>query len=128
MKRLFAILALAFLWSNNINAEMFSVVCESGQTLNYDVTDYIDRVAVVYGGMNLIGDLVISDSVTYNSVTYSVQKIMFEAFKNCGDLTSVTIGNLIHSAFFRLASLSRNVKEYVEQNQNHGLEQPEALE
>jgi hypothetical protein len=95
MKRFLIILTFAFLCANNIKAEMFSVVCESGQTLNYDVTSYIDRVAVVYGGMNLIGDLVIPDSVTYNSVTYSVQKIMSEAFKDCTGLTSVTIGNLI---------------------------------
>ncbi len=110
MKRFIVILALAFIGANNMNAEMFSVVCESGQTLTYEITDYISNEVYVYGGENLNGDLVIPDYVTYDSETYSVLKIGLRAFKDCTDLTSVTMGNVMSviggSAFENCSNLT----------------------
>ncbi|MBR6600578.1 MAG: leucine-rich repeat domain-containing protein [Bacteroidaceae bacterium] len=43
------------------------------------------------------GDIVIPESVSYNSATYSVTSIGEYAFYNCTDLTSVTIPNSVKS-------------------------------
>ena len=43
------------------------------------------------------GDVVITESVTYNGITYSVTSIGSTAFYGCTGLTSVTIGNSVTS-------------------------------
>lgn len=43
------------------------------------------------------GSIVIPESVNYNNVTYSVMSIGNEAFDNCSDLTSITIGSSVTS-------------------------------
>lgn len=41
------------------------------------------------------GDVIIPSTVEYNGVTCDVTTIVSEAFLNCGNLTSVTIGNSV---------------------------------
>ena len=43
------------------------------------------------------GSVIIPESVTYNSKTYSVTSIGINAFRDCGGLTSVTIPNSVTS-------------------------------
>ncbi len=43
------------------------------------------------------GEVVIPQTVTYNSTTYSITSIGIETFFNCTDLTSITIGNNIET-------------------------------
>ena len=80
MKRFFVILALAFLLTNNINASDFSAVCESGQTLYYNITSNTEpyTVEVVPENESLppyttypTGDIEIPETVEYNSITIS---------------------------------------------------------
>ena len=56
------------------------------------------------------GDITIPASVTYNDLVYSVTSIGDEAFYNCSNLTSVTIGNSVTSigerAFYNCTSLT----------------------
>lgn len=73
----------------------FSAVCESGQTLYYNVTSNIDNTVEVIGGDNLTGNLVIPESINHNGAIYSVSEIGDYAFDNCADLTSVVIPNSI---------------------------------
>ena len=96
MKQFLIIILLSLFVGKITLAYDFSAVCESGQTLIYEITDNFDHVVRLCGGENLIGDLVIPDSVTYHSITYSIRNIMFEAFKDCTELTSVTIGNSVY--------------------------------
>ena len=90
----------------------FSAVCESGQTLYYNITSNVEpyMVEVTYqtepeynfdtqeyssSYSSLSGSLVIPSSVTYNDRTYSVTCIGNSAFYNCDELTSVTISNSV---------------------------------
>ena len=83
----------------------FSAVCESGQTLYYNITSntvpYTVEVTYEsgYGAYNTFptGDLTISETVEYNSITYSVTSIGNVAFYGCSGLTSLTIGNSVTS-------------------------------
>ncbi len=100
----------------------FSAVCESGQTLYYNIISNVEpyMVEVTYqtepeynfdtqeyssSYSSLSGSLVIPSSVTYNDRTYSVTCIGNSAFYNCDELTSVTISNSVarigESAFSR---------------------------
>ena len=79
----------------------FSAVCESGQTLYYNITSYYTEpytVEVVRNGnINQSGDLIIPETVEYNGVTYSVSSIGYMAFRGCFGLTSVTNPNSVTS-------------------------------
>ena len=76
-------------------------------------------VAVTYGSSynsysnEYTGDVVIPESVTYESKTYSVTSIGYEAFRNCHSLTSVTIPEGVtsigSSAFYNCISLKTMV-------------------
>ena len=75
----------------------FSAVCESGQTLYYNITSSTEpyTVAVASHSDNIVGDLIIPEYVTYNGITYSVTKVTLGAFSGCSGLTSVTIPNSV---------------------------------
>ena len=92
-KRLFVFIILA-LCATSAWAYDFSAVAPSGQTLFYNITDsYYHRVSVVnplsgnyYSYVS--GDVVIPDSVEYNSTMYAVTSIGNYAFYNCSGLTT----------------------------------------
>lgn len=115
MKRLVlrtVILVLVSVLYGSAFAYDFSAVCESGQTLYYNITSNVEpyMVEVTYqtepeynfdtqeyssSYSSLSGSLVIPSSVTYNDRTYSVTCIGNSAFYNCDELTSVTISNSV---------------------------------
>ena len=122
MKRLFAIILLSVLSCASAFAYDFSAVCESGQTLYYNITSDVEPYTVevtfeidgtewnyVFYSDFLTGDLVIPESVTNNDTTYSVTSIGNYAFYNCS-LTSVSIPNSItsigHYAFYYCGSIT----------------------
>ncbi|MBR4582291.1 MAG: leucine-rich repeat protein [Bacteroidales bacterium] len=94
---------VAFL-CNNAFAYDFSAVCESGQTLYYNIMSNEEPYTVEmtcqhssspYYYTFPTGELTIPSSVTYNGTTYSVTSIGESAFRNCSELTSATIPNSI---------------------------------
>ena len=119
MKRIFSLLFAAMLagqaWAANFD---FSAVSSSGQTLYYKKTSTTE-VSVVYpnlSGPNYYsgytkpsGDLVIPQTVTENSVEYSVTSIGSYAFRGCSGLKTVTIPNFVtsigSSAFYNCSGL-----------------------
>lgn len=107
---LMAILLMALAFPSVANAYDFSAVSPSGHTLYYNAVDaysvtvtyqqfpgesYDDIYSLNPAYSNLIGDLVIPDSVTYNGTTYCVRDIGDSAFSYCSNLTSVTLPNSI---------------------------------
>lgn len=106
---------------NNAFAYDFSAVCESGQTLYYNITSNEEPYTVEVTRKNLAtqtGNLIIPESVSYNGVEYSVTSIGNWAFVQCTELISVIIPNSVTnidgSAFRDCYSLtSVNVTDYV---------------
>ena len=97
MKRLIlssALMVFVAVICNNAFAYDFSAVCESGQTLYYNITSSTE-VEVTnenngsYNSYNTYptGDLIIPSSVAYNGGTYSVTSIGNKAFYSCVGLT-----------------------------------------
>ncbi len=85
----------------------FSAVCETGQTLYYNIIDAANHfVALTYPGTDYYngwsgytepsGDIVLPENVQYINVTYSVTEIGSYAFYGCHNLTgSLTIPNSV---------------------------------
>lgn len=64
--------------------------------INYQITSTTDLTAEVIYNLNFYSnDISIPSTVTYNNKTYSVTSINANAFHECGNLTSVKIGNSI---------------------------------
>ena len=106
MKRLFLFLIFAVLCGGYAMAYDFSAVCETGQTLYYNITsDTVPYTVEVirentsspYYTTYPIGNLAIPSSVTNSDITYSVTSIGNGAFRECRGLTSVTIPNSVTS-------------------------------
>ncbi|MBO7652421.1 MAG: leucine-rich repeat domain-containing protein [Bacteroidales bacterium] len=101
-----ALMVFVAVLCNNAFAYDFSAVCESGQTLYYNITSneepYTVEMTCRYSSSPYYytfptGELTIPSSVTYNGTTYSVTSIGGNAFRNCSELTSATIPNTITS-------------------------------
>ena len=92
--------------SINANAHDFEAVNAEGKTIYYVYNNGSTgtTVSVSYRGSDprsysneYSGDIVISESVTYNGVVYSVTSIGNSAFQDCNGLTSLTIPNSVTS-------------------------------
>lgn len=104
MKNFLSILIFAVLFSGNTMAYDFSAVCESGQTLYYTITSNIEPYTVEVTRENTnspyystypTGSLIIPSSVIYESITYSVNSIGSNTFRDCSGLTSIIIPNSV---------------------------------
>ncbi|MBO4876304.1 MAG: leucine-rich repeat domain-containing protein [Bacteroidales bacterium] len=112
MKTKSILLAIAVLLCSKAFAYDFSAVCESGQTLYYNITSneepYMVEVTFEDDGTlfdkslyeqpsyyDIAGDLIIPSSVIFNGTLYSVTGIDSHAFRECHDITSVTIPNSV---------------------------------
>ncbi len=102
------VMATASLWAHDFEVD----------GIYYNITDETNKtVAVTYRGSSAdnytneySGHVIIPASVTYNGTRYSVTGIGNSAFKNCTDLTSVTIPNSVttigNSAFVNCTKLT----------------------
>ena len=99
MKRLL-VLTLMALSAASARAYDFSYTYQ-GKTLFYTITDSYNHCVSVDNPTNgnyysyVSGDVVIPDSVEYNSTMYAVTNIGYSAFYICDGLTSVTIPNTV---------------------------------
>jgi hypothetical protein len=93
----------------------FSAVCDSGQTLYYNVIDTTNHyVELTFAGTGYHdpwtnytkpeGNLVLPTNVSINNTTYSVTQIGKRAFYECTSISSVSIPNSVtsveHESFF----------------------------
>ena len=114
MKQIFklSLLLLALLLPATATAYSFEV-----DGIYYGLWYYYDennvetiQTNVEYGDNPYSGNVIIPDSVTYDGTTYPVKAIGDNAFSNCSELTSVTIGNSVteigYSAFYGCTSLT----------------------
>ena len=120
MRKIFLVLALLMTAFTAIS-QKFSAVCESGQTLYYNIIDEENHyVELRREGYQLFsGDIIIPGEVTYNGTVYTVKGIGSRAYYDCEGLTSVVIPNTItyigESAFNCCLNLtSVNIPESVE--------------
>ena len=84
-------------------AHDIEVANSDGKTIYYKISD-ATSVSVTYQGEyrdsypnEYSGDIVIPETITYGSKTYSVTCIDQGAFSGCSNLTSVTVGNRVTS-------------------------------
>lgn len=111
MKRIFFTLSLLIGILTNSFAYDFSAVCESGQTLYYNILSETDKTVEItyyeyfnagyyqyetyyYGVTAPEGDLIIPEYVQFNDTQYIVVKVGDNAFHFC-DISSVTFPNSI---------------------------------
>lgn len=96
-----------------VHANLIPIVCPTGQTLYYKVTNHSRHTAEVTGGNinNIIGVLIIPDSVVINNTTYTVTSIGQGAFYQHTGLTEVTIPSTVsaiaNETFFYCQNLTR---------------------
>ena len=107
MRKLYIILLLfvACMVTNNLFAYDFSATCSTGQTLYYNITSDNAPFTVEVTSQNTSspywnnggpsGSIEIPESVTYNSITYSVTSIGDHAFDFCTGITSLTIPSTV---------------------------------
>lgn len=124
MKKQFAFCVMIFL-TTSLWAQRFSAVAPSGQTLYFTINNVFNQemYAIVVGQSdfswehqnestysNLVGNLVIPDSVTRNGNRYAVKRIGDRAFHRCQNMTSVVIPSTVFriesNAFFECTSLT----------------------
>lgn len=86
-----------------VSAHDIEVANSEGKTIYYTYNTDGTSVSVTYQGEmysypnEYSGDIVIPETITYGSKTYSVTSIGDYAFYNCSGLTSVTIPNSVTS-------------------------------
>ena len=118
MKRLFVTLLLMTSFMASGIAYDFSAVCESGQTLYYNILSETDKTVEItyyeyfvsywgnyatsyYGVTEPEGDLVIPEHVQFNDTQYTVVKVGNGAFYLCNNISSVTFPNSIIEIGYR---------------------------
>ena len=107
LRSVLLILLLSAVGMGKMNASYdFSAVCETGQTLYYNIIDadnhYVELTypsSLYYLGWSgyaqPTGNIILPDSVQYNGDNYIVTSIGSNAFYNCSGLTSVTLPNFL---------------------------------
>ena len=81
----------------------FSAVCETGQTLYYNITDATNHYVALTcpstnwsGYMKPAGDIILPETVEYDGITYTITSIGQNAFRYCDELTGhLTIPNTV---------------------------------
>ena len=119
MKKLFAFLTMmALATSASAQTFDFSAVCESGQTLYYNIlNEHEVEITYPYDGTSgwltypePTGNLIIPSIVEHDGISYTVTSIGNRAFVNCDQITSVEIPNTIVSiqqqAFYKAKALT----------------------
>ena len=101
------VLLLSVVGVTKMYAYDFYAVCETGQTLYYNITDATNHyVKLTYPGVSPsnpwynytepTGNIIFPESVQYNGITYSVTSIGDYALNNCSGLTgNLTIPNSV---------------------------------
>ena len=93
---------------------VFLPLCAYGSSYDFEVDDFYYRIRsyedysvyVTYGANynSYSGDVTIPETVTHNSTTYTIKAIDYSAFRNCTELTSITIPDNVtyvgHYAFY----------------------------
>ena len=104
MKRFFTLIMLSILACGYAMAYDFSAECSTGQTLYYNITSAVEPYTVEVTSETGIGysskptgNLEIPETVEYNSITYSVTGIGYDAFYGCNGLSEITIPNSVTS-------------------------------
>lgn len=107
LRAILLVLLLNSLGMKKMNAYDFSAVCETGQTLYYNIIDTTNHyVQITYPGIlwsygwegytKPEGDIALPESVQYDGISYIVTFIGGAAFLDCDGLTgSLTIGNSV---------------------------------
>ena len=94
----YSLRALFLLLAVFLSLPMLAVEVEIGG-INYELVAKTKQATVISKsrGKKYSGDIVIPESVKYSGITCSVTSIGEGAFRNCSDLTSVTIPNSVTS-------------------------------
>ena len=103
------VLLLSVVGMTKMYAYDFSAVCETGQTLYYNITDAVNHhVELTYPGTydyfyswsgftKPTGNIILPESVQYEGNTYTVTSIGMSTFYDCWDLTGMKIPNTVVS-------------------------------
>ena len=107
LRTVLLVLLLSAAGMGKMNAYDFSAVCETGQSLYYDIIDaqnhYVELThpgtvgTIGWSGFTKpTGDIILPENVQYNDEIYIVTRIGSFTFYNCNGLTgSLTIGNSV---------------------------------
>lgn len=115
MKRIFAVLLWVFVVANVV-AQQYAVV----DGLRYSIAGNTASVVQREEEGNYAGNIIIPSKITIEAVDYNVTSIGYSAFKNCTDLTTITIPESVTSiasyAFYNCSGITyleipRNVSE-----------------
>lgn len=120
MKKIVLFLVLAIM-ALSAKSQDFSAVCETGQTLYYNVSDAANRQVTIYapsedpdypwsGYIMPSGEVTIPSIVTNNGVEYIITSIGYDAFRNCA-ITKLTIPNTVKTIDYFAFSECNELKE-----------------
>lgn len=117
MRKILLVLALLMM-AFTAKSQKFSAVCESGQTLYYNIIDEENHYVEVAQQKSMTGSIIIPSNVTYNGIDYTVTAIGNYAFMDCKSLTDITIPNSVkyigYNAFDGSGLVSVTIPESVE--------------
>ncbi|MCQ2326067.1 MAG: leucine-rich repeat domain-containing protein, partial [Bacteroidales bacterium] len=85
----------------------FWVICPTGQKLYYRITS--SNTVAVYGRSDVVEDIIIPQTVSYNGTTYTVAEMVSDAFQECSIKSVVipsTITTIPKDAFYKCYSLT----------------------
>ena len=97
------LLFVVLMFLAKVYAYDFSAVCETGQTLYYEINsggnNEVTLVAPGYpswtGFVRPAGNVVVPEQVQHQGITYTMVKVNGDVFRECPELTSVVIPNTV---------------------------------